>query len=121
MSKLKVKWWVVEFEYKCLGGTWEADCTFCRTRQLGRLNAQRRRRNVTGYRNVRGPIPLIERSVLNHDPQRPWPDRTGGAEAMTYNTDADDTGPPRELRIVWQCDRCGREREEPLGWNEGGQ
>jgi len=29
--------------------------------------------------------------------------------------------PDLNLRIVWRCDKCGREREEPLHCNEGGQ
>jgi len=26
-----------------------------------------------------------------------------------------------DLRIIWRCDRCGHEREEYPGCNEGGQ
>ena len=29
--------------------------------------------------------------------------------------------PDLNLQIVWKCDRCGDEREEPPGCNEGGQ
>jgi len=25
-----------------------------------------------------------------------------------------------DLRIVWECDRCGETHEEPSGYNEGG-
>ena len=27
----------------------------------------------------------------------------------------------RNLKIIWKCDKCGNEREEHPGWNEGGQ
>jgi hypothetical protein len=26
----------------------------------------------------------------------------------------------RELKIIWRCDHCGREREDYPGYNEGG-
>jgi len=26
----------------------------------------------------------------------------------------------RHLMIIWKCDKCGMEREEPPGYNEGG-
>jgi hypothetical protein len=26
-----------------------------------------------------------------------------------------------DLRIRWECDQCGRIREEPPGYNEGGE
>ena len=28
--------------------------------------------------------------------------------------------PELDLRIIWQCDRCGDRREDYLGCNEGG-
>lgn len=27
----------------------------------------------------------------------------------------------RDLKIIWTCDKCGNEREDYPGWNEGGQ
>lgn len=27
----------------------------------------------------------------------------------------------RDLRIIWKCDGCNKEREEWPGWNEGGK
>ena len=27
----------------------------------------------------------------------------------------------RNLKIIWKCDKCGNEREDYPGWNEGGQ
>ena len=26
----------------------------------------------------------------------------------------------RDLKIIWECDKCGDKREEPAGYNEGG-
>lgn len=28
--------------------------------------------------------------------------------------------PPNDLRIIWECDKCGNQNEEPPGCNEGG-
>lgn len=27
----------------------------------------------------------------------------------------------RDLRVIWKCDKCGNEREDYPGYNEGGQ
>lgn len=27
----------------------------------------------------------------------------------------------RDLKIIWECDKCGNTREEPPGYNEGGR
>ena len=29
--------------------------------------------------------------------------------------------PELNYRIIWKCSKCGRTREEPAGYNEGGQ
>lgn len=39
----------------------------------------------------------------------------------TYESREDaERDPDLDLRIIWKCDYCGNEREEPPGYNEGG-
>ena len=39
-----------------------------------------------------------------------------------YRTREDaENDPNLNLMIVWTCNRCGKEREDPPGYNEGGK
>ena len=37
-----------------------------------------------------------------------------------YEGDGYDFDAERDVRIIWKCGQCGTEREEPVGYNEGG-
>lgn len=40
---------------------------------------------------------------------------------MIYRDEYNDETSDRTVLIIWQCSSCGSKREDPPGYNEGGQ